>query len=192
VGIAKALPANFSGDFLMAIVTVPLESNWYTRRPSENKVVFSFHEIKDVLAFNNVPLENVIYRLLYAYTLAYRRYGNRIPGATEYTEYAHDETRGCLFDMNPLKADVIHSCHEPIICSDCVNRLRKQKVSEETIKAAQTEIRKIRKVLFYRIADFIKQHPLWSLVISVLSAIALSSVGSAIGAYVYDVITTPR
>lgn len=183
------LPNSFNGEFLIAIVNVPIESNWYTRRLSANRVVFSFHEIKEILRFSNIPLENVIYRLLYAYTLLYRRSGNRIPETAEHTNFTHDETRGCLFDMNGIKTDIVYSCHSPIICSDCVGRLRREKVSDETIDQCQNEIRRIRKTMFYRITDFIKKHPLWSLAISGMTAIVLGAAGSVLGSYVFEAIS---
>lgn len=188
VALENVLPKNFNGELLIAIVNVPIELNWYSRRLSENRVVFSFHEIKEILRFSNIPLENVIYRLLYAYTLLYKRSGNRIPINAENTNFTHDETRGCLFDMNGIKTDVVYSCHNPVICPDCVERLRREKVSDETIAKCQSEIRRIRKALFYRITDFIKQHPLWSLAISAATAIILGALGSVLGSYVYEAI----
>jgi hypothetical protein len=189
--LEQVLPSNFSGDFLIAIVNVPIELNWYSRRLTSNRVVFSFHEIKDILQINNIPLENVIYRLLYAYTLLFKRSGNQIPDCTESDKarFTHDETRGCLFDMNGIKTDVVHSCHNPIICSDCVERLRREKVSEETISKCQTEIRRIRKTLFFRLADFIKKHPLWSIAISGGTAILLGLISSIIASYIFAALT---
>jgi hypothetical protein len=187
--LERVLPNKFNGEFLIGIVNVPIESNWYSRRLSANRVVFSFHEIKEILRFSNIPLENVIYRLLYAYTLLYKRSDNRIPQTAEHTNFTHDETRGCLFDMNGIKTDVVYSCHNPIICSDCVTRLQREKVSDETISQCQGEIRRIRKALFYRITDFIKRHPLWSLAISGATAIILGAMGSVLGSYVYEAIS---
>lgn len=179
------LPDKFNGDFLIAIVNVPIELNWYSRRLSANRVVFSFHEIKDILKISHIPLENVIFRLLYAYTLLYKRSGNRIPEASENTNFTHDETRGCLFDMNGIKSDVIYSCHNPIICADCVERLRREKVADETINKCQSEIRKIQKNMFYRITDFITEHPLLSLAISGVTALALGTISSVIASYIF-------
>ncbi len=186
--LEKVLPNKFNGEFLIAIVNVPIELNWYSRRLSENRVVFSFHEIKEILRSSNIPLENVIYRLLYAYTLLYKRSGNRIPKNIEHTNFTHDETRGCIFDMNGIKADVVYSCHNPIVCSDCVERLRREKISDETITRCQSEVRRIRKTLFFRITDFVKQYPLWTLAISSVTAVILGAFGSVLGAYVYDAI----
>ncbi len=184
--LEEVLPENFSGDYLIAIVNVPIELDWYTRRLSKNRVVFTFHEIKEILCHFNIPLVNIIYRILYAYTLLYKRSGNKIPMTSEHTNFAHDETRGCLFDMNGIKTDIIHSCHNPIICSNCVESLKQERVSNEVISKAQKEITKIKKPLFYQITELVKKHPIWSLIISAVIAILLGAIGSYIATVIYE------
>lgn len=186
IAISNRLPASGGCDFMIAIVNVPLEGNWYTRRLDKNRVVFSYHEINEILASSNIPLENAIYRLLYAYSLVYRSHGNRIPSADEQTNFTHDETKGCLFDMNAIKSNIAHSCHRPIICSECVAKLSQNKVSNDAIHCAQEEIQKIQKTLFYRMAGFIRQHPICSIFISSFAAIVLGAVGSILGTYIYE------
>ena len=186
--LEKVLPTVFNGDFLVSIVNVPIEGTWYTRRLASNRVVFSFHEIKDILRSSNIPLENVIYRLFYAYLLLYKRSGNRIPTNAEHTNFTHDETRGCIFDMNSMKTDIILSCHKPILCASCVEKSRQQKVSNETIDKCQSEMYKIQKDLFYKMTAFIRQYPVWSLIISGLTAIVLGAAGSVVGSYIYEAI----
>lgn len=188
VALEKVLPTKFNGDFLVSIVNVPIEGSWYTRRLTSNRVVFSFHEIKDILRYSNMPLENVIYRLFYAYSLLYIRSENRIPTNAEHTNFTHDETRGCIFDMNGIKTDIVHSCHKPILCSSCAERSRQEKVSSETIERCQSELYRIQKDLFYKMTDFIKQHPVWSLAISGVTAIVVGATGSVVGSYVYEAI----
>lgn len=180
------LPAQTGADFLIAIVNVPIEDNWYSRRLGDNQIVFTFSQIKELLAWENIPLENVILRVLYAYTLLYRRSGNRIPGFGEAPGFTHDETRGCLFDMNGIKSDLVESCNKPVVCAECEERLRNERVSIQTIKTVQSEIRKIRKRLYYRALDFVKAKPLIALAISSAFAILLGIAGSLIASYIYD------
>jgi len=180
------LPALAGADFLIAIVNVPLEDNWYSRRLGDNQSVFTFSQIRDFLTWENIPLENAIFRVLYAYTLLYRRSGNNIPGIDERPSFTHDETRGCLFDMNGIKSDVIESCNKPVVCGECEERLRNERVSTQTIKATEKEIRRIRKHLYYRAFDFVKAKPITALVISSAFAILLGVAGSLIASYIYD------
>ena len=176
------LPEKFDADFMVAIVNVPIELNWYSRRLGDNKLVFTFHEIKEYLKAENIPLENAIFRVLYAYTLLYKRSGDKIPSIGEGPGFTHDETRGCLFDMNGIKADLIESCDNPTICDECQERLKKEKVSIELIESTLLEIKKIRKDLYYRALDFVKIRPLWALLISSIFAIILAVLSS----YAYD------
>jgi hypothetical protein len=184
--LREQLPTKTSADFLLAIVNVPIEANWYSRRLGNNQIVFTFNQIREFLVWENIPLENAILRVLYAYTLLYRRSGNKVPGFGEAPSFTHDETRGCLFDMNGIKSDLVESCNKPIVCSECEERLRNERVSNQTIKTAQTEIRKIRKHLYYRAFDFVKTKPVIALAISSIFAIVLGVVGSLIASLTYD------
>lgn len=185
------LPAHSGADFLVAIVNVPIEDNWYSRRLGGNQIVFTFSQIKDYLAWENIPQENAILRVLYAYTLLYRRAGNRIPGFGEAPSFTHDETRGCLFDMNGIKSDLVESCSMPIVCGECEERLRNERVSNQMIKTVQKEIRRIQKHLYYRAFDFVRDRPVIALIISSFFAILLGIAGSLIASSIYDAIKAP-
>ena len=180
------LPVHTGADFVLAIVNVPVEANWYSRRLGNNQIVFTFSQIREFLAWENIPLENAILRVLYAYTLLYRRSGNRIPGFGEAPSFTHDETRGCLFDMNGIKSDLVQSCNRPVVCGEREERLRNERVSDQTIKKVQKEIKKIRKHLYYRAFDFVKANPITALVISSLFAIFLGVAGSLIASFIYE------
>ncbi|WP_405630865.1 hypothetical protein [Pseudoalteromonas sp. Ld20] len=180
------LPKKHDGDFLVVILNVPIQHNYYARRLSDNRVAITFHEMKNILMWDNIPLENLILRLLYSGSLLFTRSGQRIPLNSEFTNYTHDETRGCLFDMNGIKTDIIHSCADPIICSDCCERMRKEQVSNSMLSLAQEEIKRIKKPLFYRMAAFVKSHPLWSIAISAVSAIVLGAIGSYLATVIYE------
>lgn len=180
------LPANNGEDFLIAVVNVPIQDNWYARRLGNNQIVLTFHQIKEFLSRENIPLENAILRVIYAYALLYRRAGNQIPDFGEPPNFTHDETRGCLFDMNGIKSDLVESCNTPIVCPSCEERLMEERVSTQTIKSVQSEIQKIRKHLYYRSLDFVKAKPLVALAISSAFAILLGVTGSVIASYIYD------
>jgi len=180
------LPAHNGADFLIAIVNVPIENNWYSRRLGDNKIVFTFSQIKEFLDYENIPLENAVLRVLYTYTLLYRRSGNRIPNFGEASSFTHDETRGCLFDMNGIKSDLVESCNKPVVCAACEEHLKNDRVSTQMIKTVQNEICKIRKSIYYQAFDFIKVKPLVALMISSAFAILLGVIGSLIASSIYD------
>jgi len=189
--LEEVLPENHNGDFLIAIANVPVEDNYFARVIAGNKVVFTFHETKEILSYHNIPLENVIFLMIYTCVLIYianEAQGNKIASMGEWSRFFHDETRGCLFDMNGIKREIIYACDSPVICSDCMTSLRKEKVSIEAINTVGKEIKRIRKPLFYRVHDFIKIHPIFSLLITAISALVIGVVGSVIGSYIYEII----
>lgn len=188
-GCLSDLPLEIESDFLIAITNVPLTGNWYSRRIAKNKIVFTFHEIKDILSYSDIPLQNVMYRLLYAYSLVFLRSGRKIPNYGEAQSFTHDETKGCLFDMNGIKTDLVTSCVSPIICSECEQELLKRKIPSNLIKTTKREIIKIRKPLYFRWMDFIKLHPIISIFVSSVFVVFLGVLGSVIASYIYSWIT---
>ncbi|KEQ16662.1 hypothetical protein [Endozoicomonas numazuensis] len=178
--LSSEVPKKNGEDILIVLTSVPLEDNYYTRRVSNNTIIFTFHEVADYLRYENIPLENVVKRLIYGYSLVYLRNGNRIPKTEEFTNFTHDETRGCLYDMNGLKEDIVHSCHSPQICDDCTQRLLKEKVSSNTIKNAKAEIKSIQKQKYYQILGWIKNYPVWSILLSSAWAVFLGVIASLI------------
>lgn len=186
--LKRQVPEFDGADFIVALVNVPIEDNWYSRRLGDNKIVFTFHQIKEILSLDNIPLENAVLRVLYSYTLLYRRTGNKIPEVAAALGFTHDETRGCLFDMNGIKSDIVESCNKPIICSACEERLRNERVAAQVLDSAKNEIRKIRKHLYFRFFDFVKVRPLIALLISSVFAVALGMTGSLVASTIYDAI----
>ncbi len=175
-------------DFVLALTNIPLDMNWYSRRIGNNRAVLTFHEIKEYLKQESIPLENVVLRVLYAYTLLFIRSGSKIPDYTEVASYTHDETRGCLFDMNGVKSDIVESCVTPIVCSECQERMKNQHVSNNAISVVQSEIKKIKKPAYFRASDFVKQRPVAALAISSLFALLIGITSSVLGSWVYEVI----
>ena len=187
--IRDILPvADGAVDFQVAIVSVPLEDNFYERRLEGNWIIVSTYEIRKYLAEANIPIENVILRVLYACALVFMFYGKQIPlTGAEDPKLTHDETKGCLFDMNGDKSEVVFSCDHPILCQECQGTLG-QKISRETIEKCQKEIRKIRKTPYYRITDYIKGHPIRSLAATVVGSVLIGAMSSFFGRYLYSLV----
>jgi hypothetical protein len=59
-------------------------------------------------------------------------YGNFL-GCSGWKDCGERGLRGCLFDFNGIKSDLIYSSHSPTICDECKERLRTEKVSETFI-----------------------------------------------------------
>jgi len=178
--LSQELPAKYDGDFFIGITYVPIEDNFYCRRLENNRVIISYFQIHNFLRAENIPVENFLLRTLYASCLVFLRNEQTIPKTIEWIGYTHDDTRGCLFDMNGIKSDVIYSLDPPIICDDCINRIRQNKVPDKTITQIKKEISHIRKAKYYRINRFVKRKPLLSIAISGAFGILISLTASII------------
>jgi len=174
------LPVNYDGDFFIGITYVPIENNFYARRLDSNRVVLSYFEMYQILKEDNIPLENLLLRVIYAYTLVYLRNSKRLPAQNDLLGFTHDDTRGCLFDMNGNKTDVVFSLDSPKICDDCTNRIRNEKVPDNCTNQIKKEIRRIKKKPFYKIIEFVKNRPIFSIVISAIFGISLSLIATII------------
>jgi hypothetical protein len=177
-------------SFLIIFVKVKLENNWYLRRLSDNRIVSTFYEMDQIVRFHGLPLRNLALRVLYAAVLIYRRYGDRIPLASEKTNYAHDETRGCLFDMNASKMDVVYSLHRPCVCDHCCSQLKQAQVSNELLTVVQRELRRVQKPLIDRLVSFVREHTVWSIMLSIVSALVLGVMASLIASWIYECLRT--
>lgn len=177
-------------SFMIIFVKVKLENNWYLRRLSDNRAVFTFYEMDQIVRFHGLPLKNLALRVIYATVLVYRRYGDCIPMGSEGTDYAHHETRGCLFDMNANKMDVVYSLHRPCICEYCCSQLKQAQVSNELLTVVQNELRRIQKPLIDRLASFVRVHTVWSIVLSVFSALVLGVITSLVASWIYESLRT--
>jgi len=162
----------------LAVANVPLQYNYYVRRLENNRVCMTYSEMTDILKSDNIPLENLLLRVLYSISLVYKRYDNGIPTNTDVTNYTHDDTRGCIFDMNGIKKEVIYSLNGPQLCHSCVETLHKNRIERNLIEKVQRELKGIKKDLYFRIVDWIKLQPVLAIVISSVFAIILGIIGS--------------
>jgi hypothetical protein len=184
--LSKDLPSLVNADCQVALVNVPLEDNYYVRRLEGSRVVMSLHEVDEIMRAAGIPVENAVLRVLYATALVFRRFGNQVPVTGDFRSFTHDDTRGCLFDMNGLKSGLARSCHRPIICQECSVALVNNHVASSLVSAVRREILEIQKPLYTRIIEVIKAHPVLALVVSSIAAIVLGAIGSLLASLLYD------
>lgn len=174
INIEKHLPQRDEENILFAITNVPLEDNYFARRLTDNKICITYHDLVDVLQAHNIPLENLILRVLYAISILYRRTGGEIPSINEPYSFIHDETRGCLYDMCGIKTDIFYSLNKPQLCRSCIHDItynENPKIDSNIIPKVQRELKKIRKERYYQILDFVKNKPVLTLILSTIAAV---------------------
>jgi len=175
-------------NFSIWITFVPLENNYFVRRLSSNRVVLSYFEMYDILKKELIPVENLLLRTIYRHILIYRKYKEAIPSHKDKLNipFIHDDTRGCLFDMCANKADVIFYLNKPDICKHCDSGLTSDddntdKVGGNQIKQIKKECsEKIKRGSYYKIISFIKENPVFSLILSALFGILINIIAAVI------------
>ena len=93
--LEKELPTNYNADFFIGITYVPIGNNYYARRLNSNRVVLSYFEMYQIIKQENIPIENLLLRILYACTLVYLRSSNQIP--------IYSQWIGFFFSSSPVR-----------------------------------------------------------------------------------------
>ena len=159
-------------DFAVAIMPYKLIDNFYMHRIGENCVVISLYGISEILGLKQISIENFIVRQLYG-ICAVKYLVNDSLNENVY-ELFHRDTRGCIFDMNGERTDILYNTETPIICDSCKNTFKYKQIDLQTISTLEKELKCIKKPLVLRIELFIKKYPLFSAFMSGLMAICLN------------------
>lgn len=167
-----------NASFTVALICAPLEGNYYMRRLGDKVAVLSLFEMAEIVRFSDFMVENYILRNVYELAVLYAANGSLIP--SDAYSWAHDDVRGCLFDMNANKPDIVFSLHQPKLCDACKARVLSKQVDSGFLPALTKELQKIKKALYFRISEWVKAHPILALVVAALSAISLNVIASVI------------
>lgn len=93
-------------------------------------------------------------------------------------QFIHSDTRGCLFDLNGDKSDILYNTEQPIICEECKGKFKHKQAQYGIIRTLEKELKKIQKPFILRAERWIKKYPLLSVIISMLTAITLNVVAN--------------
>lgn len=178
VQLRKIVHAGHGAHIVVGIINAPLENNYYLRRIANNVAVLSLYEMADIVRDSAFTIEQYILRNLYELAVLFLVNKTLIP--EDYPSWAHDDVRGCLFDMNSSKDDIVFSMNRPILCPSCVNKVESKQVPARLISALSKELPRIKKTLFARMSDWVKNHPILALFFTALSGIALNIIASII------------
>ena len=166
-------------DLTVAIVSAPIERNFYSRRLGNNVVVFSIHEMAHILHAANFQIEHFILRNIYQIAIYFHVLNGAVPESNS-VSWSHHDIRGCLFDMNSQKSDILYSMHQPKLCDACRTRIGQNQVDPNLLSALDAELPRLRRKLFFQIVDWVKMHPIYSLLLTAAFGIALNIIASII------------
>lgn len=176
--LARLINHDEPTDFTLILMNGPLEYNFYMRRVNEQVAVISLFDIAKEIQSYGFSLESYVIRNIYELVLIFIMCGNRFPPPPGVYEFAHHDIRGCLFDMNAEKTDLVYSLHKPTICHSCEHRIRKEKIEHAYLETLKNELKSLRKSLFFRLSDFVKRRPVVALLISLTLAVLANLIAS--------------
>jgi hypothetical protein len=82
--------------------------------------------------------------------------------------------------MCGLKEDIVLSASKPTLCYACEATIRRKPLNENFIAQLRKELKFIKKPLYYRIFDWVKKHPILSLVITLLTTIIVDFISTTL------------
>ena len=80
--------------------------------------------------------------------------------------------------MCGLKKDIAIKYGVPSLCPACIAKIESNAVDKEFITLLNKEFKSFKKLLFYRIIDFVKERPILSIVITFTSTIIINVLSS--------------
>lgn len=147
----------------IAIMNYGFDDNFYMHRVGNNKVCISIFELESILSEKKISIENFIIKNAYEIFIFNQL---RILNDEDENEFVHSDTRGCLFDLNGDKRDIIYNTEKPIICDECKGKISKKSIPKNFLEDIQGELLKIDKPIIKKIENFISKYPLFSVLVT--------------------------
>lgn len=155
--LSEIVKNDSKNDFSIGLTEHMLDDNYYIRRLNNNACVISYYQLIEIIQRNGNTVENFVLRNIYELVSIYFE-RNKSLDCNE-RSFVHDDTRGCLYDLNGSKDNIIYSIDSPIVCDQCTSRLKSKSLPHEFIDTLKREIKKLRKPMYNRISDWVKQNP---------------------------------
>lgn len=165
-------------DYAVAIMPYRFTDNFYMHRVSEKCVVISLYGIADILKEDAISVEHFIIKQLYE--ICAIRHLMKDLSSDEVYDFVHLDTRGCLFDMNGERTDILYNTEQPILCEECKGKFKGRQVEQEVVLLLEKEMKRIKKPILLRLERWIKHYPLLAILVSALTAILFNVISTVI------------
>lgn len=150
----------------IGIMSYPFNDNFYMHQLESNQMCISLSGIDSTLMQKDISIENFIIKCIYETFLFYKIFGTLSDDRIH--DFVHLDTRGCVFDLNGDKGDVIFNTEKPIICDECKARIKQYSIPIDFLNSISKELKRIRKPKIKSIELLIRKYPLISLVLTFL------------------------
>ena len=167
---------NNSVDLCLCFIDYPIEDNYFTRDLSKldsKTVICSFYQVETIFTEKNVDLFNYLLGIVLNEIIQIA-----VLNKVDENFFLHDDTRSCLFDMCGIKDDIAIKYNAPQLCSSCIEKIESHSTDENFILHLQKEFKSFKKMLFFRILEFIKQRPILSISITFIFTIIINILSS--------------
>ena len=165
-------------DIIIGIINYRFDDNFYLHRTGDNRACLSIADIDYLLTSKMISIENFIIKNIYE-IVTFKDALNNLADDRVY-QIVHQDTRGCLFDMNGDKFDVIYNTEKPVICDSCKAFFRGTSLPENYIDNLEKELKKIKRTLILEIELFIKKYPLFSILLTFAFSVLINIISSMI------------
>jgi len=169
-------------DICIGIMNYRFVDNFYMHRINNKTMCISIAGLEQILMSREISLENFIIKNIYEVFSFYKIFGSTLIG--DVYEFVHEDTRGCLFDLNGDKNDILYNTEKPIICNECLSKMNKKALPTNFVDSIKLELETINKPLLKRIELFIKKYPL----LSILATIIFSTMINILSNYIWSLI----
>jgi len=180
----KSIMENINFDGLcVAVMNYGFNDNFYMHRIDRNKVCISIFGLENILNKKNISIENFIIKNTYEMFIFYTILRN-LTDTNEVYQFVHNDTRGCLFDMNGDKRDIVYNTEKPKICDECRSKISRKPIPKNFLEDIQNELSNIDKPLIKKVENFIAKYPLFS----VLMIFLFSTLINLFSSWLWDLI----
>ena len=176
--VANLLHGDSFDGLVIGIMNYRYCDNFYMHHIEDNKVCISIAVIDTLLLQNNISLENFILKNILE-IIVIKKILEKLDDNNA-MQLVHNDTRGCLFDMNGNNYDVIYNTEKPIICDACKEFIHRKSTPKFFIRNLEKELKRIRKPFLCSLELFIKKYPLLSVLLTLTLTIVINLVSNII------------
>ncbi len=172
-----------NGICISIIMKYGFNDHFYLHLIDKNKTCISLYGIENILSQKDITLENFVIKNIYELLILYKTVGL---DSDEIYGLAHQDTRGCLFDLNGDKSDIIYNTETPNICEECLSKINQYPLPANFIEEIKQELIKIDKPLIKKVELFIKKYPLLSITITLFSTILINILSNFLWKFFFE------
>lgn len=180
--LRKIIGITDSSILTVGLINQRIQNNFYERFLGNNVIILSLYETAEIVLKEDFKIHHFIIQELYYMASVFYINRGLVPETED--EFIHHDIRGCIFDFNDNKSDIIHSLGKVTICKQDEELINMNFDTKDLVKIFRKELKRIKKGNYYRFSDFIKKRLLLSIFLGLISALILGVLTN----FIYDIL----